>query len=73
MLEIKIEKEIPLPAERGVIAKYPAREMEIGDSFFVPDPYAKGVVKEMHRLSKALRRKFKTRWEKGGRRVWRVA
>lgn len=35
-MTIKIDTGIPLPEPRGRIAKYPWREMQPGDSFFVP-------------------------------------
>ena len=37
-MEIKIDKHIPIPPRRS--QKYPLLDLEIGDSFFVPDKTA---------------------------------
>lgn len=36
MAEYEIERGVPVP-DKGSKSKYPLREMEIGDSFFVPN------------------------------------
>jgi len=83
MSEFKIEKNVPIPARRGggPPNKYPWRDMEVGDSFFVP---ANGKSRNalMRALtsstqSKSLARdglKFTARTdaEANGVRVWRI-
>jgi hypothetical protein len=72
--EIKIDKNVPMPQE-AARAKYPWKQMEIGDSFFVP---ANGKSTRYRRnclQSNAhgqVPRKFAVRLEEGGVRVWRV-
>jgi len=34
-MEIKIDKNVPMPVMQGRESKYPFSEMEVGDSFFV--------------------------------------
>lgn len=69
--EFKIEKNVPIPADRRKKSKYPWKEMEIGDSFFVP---GKGT-HEFRAVPGAQKRygmKFTMRAVEGGVRVWRV-
>ena len=75
---VKIEKHVPLPTLREEYSHYPFDEMDVGDSFYVPDV---GDGRSIHRLqtqvsymnrhaSKATG-KFTTRRVDGGLRVWR--
>lgn len=74
--QIKIEKGVPLPVGRG---KYPWREMDVGDSFFVPD--VTGVKLSAAASAYTIRcrstgkpvPKFSVRNVDGGVRVWRTA
>ena len=75
MSEYKIEKgfPIPLPCKRGK-AKYPWRELEVGDSFFVAG--AKSVIIASSANGFAARHpglNFVCRQVEGGVRVWRIA
>jgi hypothetical protein len=86
MSEYKIEKGVPVPpiVRKGVThkTKYPWREMEVGDSFFVPRPDGKDV-KIMQTCFSGKKRaarfgiRTKTRqWTENGVlgiRVWRIA
>lgn len=72
----KIEKDVPKP--KGSKTKYPFREMEVGDSVFIPDaPKASNgqfvtmtyIAKSQHKPNHA---KFTQRTEGSGLRVWRV-
>jgi hypothetical protein len=47
--------------------------MEVGDSFFVPDPAHTGVKSIATMAAKSTGHKYTTRVEGGGLRVWRVA
>ena len=70
--EIKIEKGVPIPPrDRGHrSSKYPWATMEIGDSFFVPK--AK-MGSSASIAGKRYQRKFTTRPEGDGTRIWRQA
>lgn len=75
MSEIKIEKGIPIPegdGRRGRAPKYPWRNMEVGDSFFVrekPSAVARGACE----AGKRCGRKFISRRIDDGVRIWRVS
>jgi len=74
----KIDKNVPIPIGPKAIRRYPLREMEIGDSFFVPDedmPRGKNVIHSAISVYAARSKdgwKFKSRSVDGGVRVWRV-
>jgi len=34
---ITIDKDVPVPSRCGAMTKYPFKDMEVGDSFFVPN------------------------------------
>jgi hypothetical protein len=74
----KIEKKVPTPPKpTNSRAKYPWREMDIGDSFFVPCK-KEDMVKFRKSLGacacapKLKPLKFTVRYVDGGVRVWRV-
>lgn len=79
----KIEKGIPFKEARGKIggwnkgkSKYPFKDMEINDSFFVPsdNPVSAQValLKAANYWAKGHHGKFKTAKLEGGVRCWRV-
>lgn len=75
MSEFTIEEDIPIPdAHRGlgVSPKYPFREMNIGDSFFVPDMKANELSARATYYGKSLNMKFTVRAVEGGARIWRT-
>lgn len=70
-----IEKNYPLPKmlENGGRRKlYPFAQMEVGDSFFVPNTTTSRMSGIGHYYGKKLNRRFINRSENGGSRVWRV-
>lgn len=82
-----IEKSVPVPPTISVSARYPYAEMEVGDSFFVPETtltqhgkpikfsgLASMTSRKGTEMTKALGKtyKFISRKVKGGFRVWRV-
>lgn len=70
----EIEKGVPAPsAPRN--AKYPFRNMEIGDSFFVPDDKASedALRSSASAFGKHNSIKLKVKRVEGGLRVWRIA
>jgi len=76
MTTIKIEKDVPIHgggnAGNRNPEKYPFREMEVGDSFFIAEN-PKAVQSSAYVAGKRLGRRFITRREGDGVRVWRVS
>lgn len=86
--QFKIDKDIPLPpvvAKRSRLgrpgavngkSKYPLDDMQVGDSFKVPDARAtvvsSAVQTARNRVLKLEKARFAIRTVKGGVRVWRV-
>jgi len=68
MSEIKIEKGVPVPLGGRGRAKYPWRQMKVGDSFFAPA--TRRINPRMAEQSTGF--KFATRVEGDGVRIWRV-
>ncbi len=70
---IEIDRNVPMPAKPhagGRPSIYPWAELEIGDSFFVPDKKSSNCGAWM--AGKLLGRKFSARTVDGGVRVWRI-
>ena len=66
---MKIDKNIPIPEDRK---RYPWKEMEVGDSFFIEGKEASqigGIANFANRTYKP--KHFITRTVKGGVRIWR--
>lgn len=76
---ISIDKNIPIPkVNRGGHlkpreAKYPWAQMEVGNSFFVPEVTVKQFGSTVYAASKRSGRKFTIRAVDGGVRIWRTA
>ena len=70
-----IEKNIavPPPTPKFVPCDYPWEQMEIGDSFFVPDKQHKRVAASAYYARKKYGRAFITKAVEGGVRAWRIA
>lgn len=68
---IEIDKGVPLPprSRANVRRIYPWREMEIGDSFFVPGKTANQMSPSCGRVGRELNAKFAVRQEANGVRV----
>ena len=69
MSEIKIDKDVPIPSKSG---KYPWDNMEVGDSFYIDVQVQKVGGRITHVRKKWPDRKWVTRKEGVGTRVWRV-
>jgi hypothetical protein len=70
-MEIKIEKDIPLPPERR--SRYPWNAMQVGDSFFVDNEVQGRKLRgAANAASKRLKKKFAVRRVTGGYRCWRI-
>lgn len=68
---ITIEKNIPFPKVSST--KYPFLDLEVGDSFFVPDMTTSSISSNIQRFRlKYPDRKWSTRTVSGGIRVWRI-
>jgi hypothetical protein len=65
-----VEKSVPLPEGKK---RYPYKEMEVGDSFFVGEGKLQVVCNANYRASKRLGMQFIARKEVEGVRVWRTA
>lgn len=73
-MEFKIEKNITMNRGKDRANKYPIRDLEIGDSFFVPKDLF-GVHDQQYCRALASRNKMKVSVKKqdGGYRIWRTA
>jgi len=77
-MQIVIEKDIPVPASRGIRGRPKseitliAEAMEPGDSFFVPMKQVE-INNKLAYLRAKKKFKFATRTLEGGVRVWRLA
>jgi len=67
----KIEKSVPLPSPNEKIS-YPFKQMEVGDSFFVPEEKVGSMRQCLWKNRLRLGFSFVTRKENGGVRVWRT-
>ncbi len=76
-----IEHGIPIPNprapytkrnSRGANAKYDWLNMDVGDSFFVPDILQMDISSAAHMAGQRFGMRFSTRQFKNGVRVWRV-
>ena len=65
-----VEKLVPLPEGKK---RYPYKEMDVGDSFFVDAGKLQVVCNANYRASKRLGMQFIARKEVEGVRVWRTA
>lgn len=79
MSEIKIDKGIPvapMPNGAGRMALYPFRQMEVGDSFFVPktgQSITGPIAHAQSRMDAKFSRRTVTENGVTGTRVWRIA
>ena len=71
---IKIDKDIPTPCPFAERAKWPFRDMEVGDSFFVPKgTEANSATNAMANANhKQKPKKWTKRTLNGGIRIWRI-
>lgn len=73
MTQIKIDKGVQIPPQkRNDYRKYPFKELAVGDSFFIEERYAT-VAPSASAHGRRYGKKFTTRSENGGTRVWRIA
>ena len=73
MFEIEKGIEMPAASRRGRNFLYPWLEMDVGDSFLVPDKTVLGFGKQANQASRKYGLEFKVRGVEGGVRVWRAA
>ncbi len=69
---IQIDKNIPIPKGRSSYARYPWRELQVGDSFFVLNKVAAGISGYFAPLRRKYGLRFTSRSVDGGVRIWRV-
>lgn len=67
----EIEKDVPLPTIKHG-KKYPWEQMDVGDSFFVPEVKQSLMGTNAAHNTRMTGRRYTTRKENGGVRVWRV-
>lgn len=74
-MQLKIEKNVPIPNVAQKIEKYPFAKMDIGDSFFVEfsKKDALRMQRSMHYIQKKLKIKLVSRINENGIRIWRIA
>jgi len=66
---MKIDKNIPIPNR----SKYPFAEMEVGDSIFIDKTTTQSSVCQMaYTYGKKNNKKFTSRTEGNGVRIWRI-
>jgi len=70
-MSIEVEKNIPIPPEKKRNV-YPYKQLEVGESFFVPTGKIQIVCNANYRTGKQLGKKFIARKESEGVRVWRT-
>ena len=73
-VKFTIDRGVPMPPVRGNKIIYPFDDMEVGDSFFVPNVEHGDITPQIayRRRTRGWARKFTTRKENGGIRVWRT-
>lgn len=73
MAKYRIEKDIPIASRKNKFSIYPFAEMEVNDSFFVPNIRQQTLSSAAYYFSKKHPpKKFATRQENNGSRVWRI-
>jgi hypothetical protein len=70
--EYEITKAVPIPEPMKRL-NYPYEQLQVGESFWVPDVNVQHMCNANRRKSKSLGRTFVARKENNGIRVWRVA
>ena len=70
-MSITIEKNIPIPEERRRNI-YPYKQMDVGESFLVPEASIQIVCNNNYRVGKLTGMRFIARREGVGVRVWRT-
>ena len=68
---LKIEKGVPIPLGKTKRI-YPLKEMEVGDSIFIPSDGFINICARVNPQAKKLGIKVATRKVEGGYRVWRT-
>lgn len=67
-MTIEIDKHVPIPPS----GKYPFDELEIGDSFLVPNANSHNIAAASYAGARRTGYKFRTKTVDGGVRVWRI-
>lgn len=76
-MEVKIDKDIPIPGRGGHLKKYPLGELGVGESFFL-DCQGGSAEQKRAQIAPAIARaqkdgkRFTTRKFDGGLRIWRT-
>ena len=67
-----IEKNVPIPENRGRLSKYPFGEMELGDSFVVEKEKMNTIRTNCSTYGKSHKKKFVVRKDGDKIRCWRI-
>ena len=70
---IKIESGIPFPQNGRWQSKYPWRDLEVGQSFLVPDGVFRTMQAGASLAGRRLSKTFRARKTDDGIRIWRLA
>ena len=73
--KIRVRKAVPRPVERKDLIFYPFRDMEIGDSFVIPDQDSRGAIRVRSAAARYKPMRFSVRKSEtdGKWRCWRVS
>lgn len=69
---MNVDKEIPIPRKQRKHAKWPWHELEVGDSFLMPEKSINAATAHANTASKSTGHKYTCRTVEGGVRIWRV-
>lgn len=69
---LPIDKGIPFPEKADRVSRYPFREMEVGESFFVAGGNVKSLAAQCSRWGKIQGKTYGARRVDAGVRVWRL-
>lgn len=73
---MEVDKGVQIPKSSGGNSKYPWPEMSVGDSVFFEVDFFTGVTKQQvaaHKYGSYHGKKFMSRKQPGGVRIWRIA
>lgn len=75
MSQFKIDKKMPMPYGGNTQCRYPWRDMDVGDSFFVPDKKITQIDSRTAQISTGFRFAKRTVEENDikGVRIWRIS
>lgn len=73
MTDFKIDKDVPIISSDTVKLRWPFGEMEVGDSFLIPEDIKPRVISAASYYGLRHKKKFSIRKTTDGYRCWRIA